>query len=140
MKSATNAPAQPLPVLVGLRRQPTEIIRSWPGVHAAIHWDTLDRSRVNGAEFSVNQAALGHIHLDGEVHLATTHALGGPLLRQGLALPAPFGRGTGDWVAFPIRTEADAEQAIWLFQLNYDRLSGVPLAKLLERLQTAGTH
>ena len=135
MKLEAKGPIQPPPVLTGPGQQTAAAVQAWPAVIAATHWDLFNRTRVDGADFYVDEAELGHIHLNGEVHLAATHALGVPLLEQGLASPLPYGAQRGDWVGFQIRTEADAAHATWLFQLNYDRLRGVPLDALTERLQ-----
>lgn len=134
MKLAEKGLIQPPPVLTGPAQTTAAAIQGWPAVIAATHWDLFNRTRVDGADFYVGEAELGHIHLTGEVHLAATHALGVPLLEQGLATPLPYGAQRGDWVAFQIRTAADAAHATWLFQLNYDRLRGVPLHELTERL------
>ena len=74
--------------------------------------------------FTWREAELGHIHLNGDVHLAATSELGVVLLQRGLASPLPYGKAYGDWVSFMIRTDVDADHAIWLFRLNYDRLRG----------------
>jgi Family of unknown function (DUF5519) len=135
MKLEDKGPIQPPPALAGPGQQTAAAVQSWPAVIAATHWDLFNRTRVDGADFYVGEAELGHIHLNGEVHLAATHALGVPLLEQGLVSPLPYGQQRGDWVSFLIRTDADAAHATWLFQLNYDRLRGVPLAELTARLQ-----
>ena len=136
MKLTEKGPLLPPPVLAGPGQQTAAAVQSWPGIVAATHWDLFNRTRVDGADFYVGEAELGHIHLNGEVHLATTPALGLPLLAQGLARPFPYGGGPGDWVTFPIRTAADAAHAVWLFRLNYDRLQGATPAELTERLRT----
>ncbi|RFP64973.1 hypothetical protein D0N36_11595 [Hymenobacter lapidiphilus] len=135
MKLAAKGPLQPPPVLSGPGQQTAEIIQSWPAIIAATHWDFYHRTRVDGADFYVGEAELGHIHLNGEVHLAATPALGLPLLKQHLASPLPYGQGPGDWVSFMIRTAADADHATWLFRLNYDRLRGTAVDVLIERLR-----
>lgn len=135
MKLEEKGPIQPPPVLTGPGQQTAAAIQSWPAVIAATHWDLFNRTRVDGADFYVGEDELGHIHLNGEVHLAATHALGVALLEQGLASPLPYGQQRGDWVGFQIRTADDAAHATWLFQLNYDRLRGVPLDALTQRLQ-----
>ena len=129
-----KGPVTPAPVLAGPGQKTAEAIGSWPAIISATHWDLFNRSRVDGADFYVGEAELGHIHLNGEVHLAATAELGVPLLAKGLVRPLPFGKATGDWVSFMIRTDADADRATWLFQLNYDRLQGVPIAELTERI------
>lgn len=134
MKLDHKGPLKPPPVLAGPGRKTAEAIGSWPAIVSATHWDLFNRSRVDGADFYVDESELGHIHLNGEVHLAATNGLGVPLLEQGLVSPLPYGKVYGDWVSFMIRTDSDADQAIWLFQLNYDRLRGVSIAALTERI------
>ena len=134
MKLDQKGPIKPAPVLAGPGQKTAEAIQSWPGIISATHWDLFNRSRVDGADFYVGEAELGHIHLSGEVHLAATNALGVTLLQRGLASPLPYGKGYGDWVSFMIRTDSDADHAIWLFRLNYDRLQGVSMNTLTERI------
>lgn len=134
MKLSEKGPIKPAPVLAGPGQKTAEVIGSWPTIISATHWDLFNRSRVDGADFYVEEAELGHIHLNGEVHLSATNALGVPLLERGLVSPLPYGKVCGDWVSFMIRTDADADHATWLFQLNYDRLRGVSIAALSERI------
>ena len=134
MKLEAKGPIQAAPVLAGPGQKTAEAIQSWPTIISATHWDLFNRSRVDGADFYVDETELGHIHLNGEVHLAATHVLGLPLLARGLVSPLPYGKAHGDWVSFMIRTDADADHATWLFQLNYDRIQGVSMDVLTERL------
>lgn len=134
MKLEEKGPIKPAPMLAGPSQKTIEAIESWPTIISATHWDLFNRSRVDGADFYVDESELGHIHLNGEIHLAATHELGVPLLARGLVNPLPYGKAHGDWVSFMIRTDLDADHAIWLFRLNYDRLRGVPIATLTERI------
>ncbi len=134
MKLTEKGPIKPAPSLAGPGQKTAETIQSWPTVISATHWDLFNRSRVDGADFYVDEAELGHIHLNGEVHLAAADGLGLALLQQGLVSSLPYGKARGDWVSFLIRTDSDAEHAIWLFRLNYDRLRGVPMDALTERI------
>lgn len=135
MKLTEKGPINPAPVLAGPGQKTAEAIQSWPAIISATHWDFFNRSRVDGADFYVNDVELGHIHLNGEVHLAATSELGLALLQHNLANPLPYGKMYGDWVACQIRTDADADHATWLFQLNYDRIQGTPINALIERMQ-----
>ena len=134
MKLNEKGPIKPAPVLAGPGQKTAEAIQSWPSIISATHWDLFNRSRVDGADFYVDDAELGHIHLNGEVHLAATDGLGVALLQQKLVSPLPYGKAHGDWVSFMIRTDSDADHAIWLFRLNYDRLRGVSMDALTERI------
>ena len=96
--------------------------QKWPGIIAATHWHLSRRDEVDGADFYIGEQELGHIHLDGEVHLATDLEMRKSLVEAGLARPFPWYK---SWVELSIRTEPDAAHAIRLFRLNYCRLTGV---------------
>lgn len=132
MKLATKGPIKPPPVLDGAAEAASREIQSWPGIVAATHWFLYDRTQVDGADFYVGERELGHIHLDGEIHLATTKSLGGLLMKEGLADPFPW---HDAWVQYPIRKKADAEHAVWLFRLRYDQLTGTGIAALRQRVR-----
>ena len=102
-------------------------IQKWNNIIAATHWQLYDRNQVDGADFYVGIHELGHIHLDGSVHLATDKALKELLLSNKLGKKFPYGE---NWVQFHIGTEQDAAKAILLFQLNYKRINGVSLKDL----------
>ena len=71
---------------------------------------------------------LGHIHLDGELHLATRPPLGDELIRTGMAQRFPYAKG---WVMCRIASASDAARAEWLIRLAYDHLGGTPASELL---------
>lgn len=131
MKLSDKGQIQPPPVLKGNAQTLSEAIQSWPGVVAATHWYLHDRSRVDGADFYVGERELGHIHLDGEIHLALTKPLASLLIQRDLAEPFPWAE---NWVQFPIWSAADAEHATWLFRLGYDRLGGAAAATLRQQV------
>jgi hypothetical protein len=118
MARASKGPVAPPPVLAGVIATVAEAVASWPGVAATAHWDLYDSSRVDGVDFYVGEDELGHIHLDGSVHLATNPSLGKSLIAEGLAEPFPYARG---WVQRRIE-DREATTAIGLFKRNYDRL------------------
>jgi hypothetical protein len=89
-----------------------------------------DEQVVDGADFYVGERELGHIHLDGEAHIAVPAAVRKALITAGLALPF---RWSAAFVAFEIATKGDVARAAWLFQLAYDRLQGVRTATLVGR-------
>ena len=107
-------------------------IQSWPGIIAASHWFLFDRTRVDGADFYVGEDELGHIHLDGELHLGLTVGLRERLIEAGLAEPLPWAE---DWIQAPIGNPKDARTALWLFRLGYDRLTGTPISELRRRIR-----
>jgi hypothetical protein len=87
---------------------------------------------VDGADFYVGEKELGHIHLDGELHLGVTAGLGRMLIEAGRAEEFPWGE---DWVQAPISSRRDARNALWLFRLGYDRLTGAPISELRRRVR-----
>lgn len=123
---------QPAPRLADPLEGVSQSIQSWRGVAAATHWHLYDRSRVDGADFYVGQAELGHIHLDGEVHLATTGDLRDCLIGAGLCRPFSFGGSYAGWVEISIYSPDDARRAAFLFRLNYHRLRGTPISVLAD--------
>jgi hypothetical protein len=123
---------QPPPKLKGPAQSVSREIQSWPGIIAATHWDFYDRDEVDGADFYVGEKELGHIHLDGELHLCLTVGLQKRLTEAGLAEPL---RWADDCVQAPIASRKDARTALWLFRLGYDRLRGTPIPELRERIR-----
>ena len=106
------------PVLGGTIQAVADAITTWPEVEATTHWFLNDQTRVDGIDLYVGQDELGHIHLDGSIHLATTPELGAKLVAEGLGKPFPWARG---WTQASIsRLGVDASVA--LFRRNYDRL------------------
>ena len=93
--------------------------------------------RVEGTDFYVDGPTqeLGHLHLNGDLHLATPPALGEPLVAAGLARPFPYGgHDYLGWTCWRVLTFADAAHAEWLCRINYDYLRGTPVAELLARI------
>lgn len=123
---------RPPPKLTGPAQAVSREIQSWPGIVAATHWDFYDRTEVDGADFYVGEKELGHIHLDGELHLCLTIGLRERLIEAGLAEPLPWAE---DCVQAPIASRKDARNALWLFRLGYDRLNGTPIPELRQRIR-----
>ena len=126
-----KGPIRPAPALAGHAQAVSLAIQSWPGVISATHWHLYRPTQVDGADFYVGAAECGHIHLGGEVHLATSGHLSRLLLANGLARRFPY---YASWVEADIGSPAQAEHAIWLFRLNYDRLTGTGEAELEARI------
>ncbi len=114
-----KGPLAPPPVLGAPMGFVADIVASWPGVIATTHWHFARQSQVDGIDFYVGEQELGHIHLDGSIHLATSPGLGKALVKQGLARPFVYGKG---WVEERIQ-RIGVDAAVALFQRNYDRLS-----------------
>lgn len=118
MDRADKGPVTPPPALEGALGTVAEAIASWPEVITTAHWDPFNASRVDGVDFYAGGEEIGHLHLDGSIHLATSPSLGGALVAGGLALPFPYAHG---WVQEQVQT-IGSDAAIALFRRNYERL------------------
>ena len=113
-----KGPLAPPPMLGGSVQAVADAIATWPEVQATTHWHLNDQTRIDGIDFYVGPDELGHIHLDGSIHLATTPELGAEMVAEGLGKPFRWARG---WITADIsRLGVDAAEA--LFRRNYDRL------------------
>ena len=124
MKLEEKGKFLPPPVLDKYPQMVSAEIQKWKHIISATHWDLYDTTKVDGADFYVGEEELGHIHLDGEVHLATNKELKEILVDKKMAKPFRYSE---NWVVYKIVNETDAIKAIQLFQLNYNRISGIPL-------------
>ena len=113
-----KGPLAPPPVLGGSIQAVADVVAGWPDIEATTHWHLNDQSRIDGIDFYVGADELGHIHLDGSIHLATTPDLGAEMVAEGLGRPFPWAHG---WTLARIdRLGVDGAAA--LFRRNYDRL------------------
>ena len=133
MKLADKGRHVPPPVLNAPLQRLSEQVQSWPGIVSATHWHFSGSGQVDGADFYRGEAELGHLHLEGDLHLATPPALGRALIASGLARPFPWAMGD-EWVTYRIRSEADARHAERLLRLSYDYLGGTPETELIGTL------
>ena len=117
---ADKGPVVPPPALDGPLASVADAVAGWAGVTASAHWDLFRPSRVDGIDFYVGEEELGHIHLDGSIHLATSPALGAALIAQGMARPFRYQQG---WVCERVQS-IGPKAATALFRRNYDRLLG----------------
>ncbi len=78
-----KGPLAPPPVLGGTVQAVADSVAAWPEVEATTHWRLDDQSRIDGIDFYVGPDELGHIHLDGSIHLATTPELGAAVRCRG---------------------------------------------------------
>ena len=115
---AAKGPLAPPPVLGGTMQQVADAIGAWPEVQATTHWRLGDHTRVDGIDFYVGADELGHIHLDGEIHLATPPDLGAELVAEGLGRPFRWAKG---WTVVDI-DRLGVEAAVAVVRRNYDRL------------------
>ena len=89
-----------------------------PGVQARTHWRLGDETVVDGADFYVGEDEVGHIHLDGEAHVAVGEELGAALIAEGRARAF---RWSDQFVVVRIRDAASARTASELFELAIAR-------------------
>src|SRR5262245_25257841 len=115
MRLESKGEIRPPPKLKGPAQSVSLEIQCWPGIVAATHWFLYDRTQVDGADFYVGEKELGHIHLDGELHLGLTVGLRRRLIELGLAEPLPW---ADDWIQAPISSPKEARNALWLFRLG----------------------
>ena len=121
MKLQEKGRFSPPPVLPEHAQVVSKALASWPDVHARTHWFLGDETRVDGADFYVGDEEIGHLHLEGQAHVAT-----GPVVRKALVaaqLASPF-RWSSKFVVHDVARAADIEHALWLFRLAYDRARG----------------
>ena len=108
----------PPPTLGGAAQVVADAVAAWPEVEATMHWHLHDPDRVDGIDFYVGADELGHIHMDGSIHLATTPGLRAALVAEGLGRPFRWARG---WTLASI-DQLGAAAAVSVIRRNYDRL------------------
>jgi hypothetical protein len=133
MKLSEKGVFAPPPVLPKHAQSVSELVASWARVHARAHWRLGDETIVDGADFYVGEAELGHIHLEGEAHIALPRKLKSALVKAGRAKPF---RWSDEFAVFAIRGASDIDNATFLFKIAYDALLGVDEALLLARCCT----
>ena len=136
MKLEDKGPMAPPPVLEGWAQNVSLEIQSWPKIISATHWRFGYPTQVDGADFYVGEHELGHIHLDGEIHLVVPQRLAKTLIDAKLAQKFRWGI---DWVQFPINSEASARHATWLFKISYDLINGADETELIKRIELAAS-
>ncbi len=125
MKLAEKGRFAPPPPLPKHAQTVAQHIAAWPAVHARTHWLLGDEQEVDGADFYVADEELGHIHLDGEAHIAVPKSLRDALIAEGRARPFRWSK---SFVVFAIEKAADVAEAEALFALAYERLRDARLA------------
>lgn len=125
MRMEEKGPHAPAPALMGPAGTVAAQIATWPGVVARAHWHLYRPDQVDGADFYVGEHELGHVHLDGEAHVAMTRTLRDAALARGVGHAAPW-PGYQDWLHLVI-DETTAPEALALFRANHARLyRGIP--------------
>jgi luciferase-like monooxygenase len=113
-----KGPIAPPPALEGKLKAVADTVAAWPDVEATVHWRFDQPGRVDGVDFYVGSDELGHIHLDGSIHLATTPQLGAALVAEGMGQPFIWASG---WTTASIN-RLGVDGSVALFRRNYDRL------------------
>lgn len=131
MKLRNPGPVEPAPALQGFTGELAETVARWPGVTAYTHWQLGSPGVVDGAEFHLGDPELGHIHLDGTVHIPLNSALASLLVRKGIGQNPSW---SDAWITCPVRSASDMQHAAWLFQLSYDRITGTVDDDLVRRI------
>ena len=134
MKLAEKGRFAPPPPLPKHAQTVADALASWPDVHPRTHWLLGDEQVVDGADFYLHDDELGHLHLDGEAHIAVSKHLRKALIASGLAAPFEWSRA---FVVRQVRRASDVEPATFLFRLAYDRRRGVTEKELLDRIANA---
>jgi Family of unknown function (DUF5519) len=91
----------------------TETVESWPGVESAPH-------RFGGTEFRLGRRELGHLHGDRIADLPFPRRVRDQLIAEGRARAHHILPDSG-WVTVSIRSDAEAESAVGLFRMAYER-------------------
>lgn len=121
----------PPPILSQYPELVSKEIQQWENIISATHWEIHNNNKANGADFYVGPAELGHIHLDGMLHLPSTKELSKMLIQAKIAEKFIYAQ---HWVQFKIYNQASAKQAIWIFRLHYDRICGTDDAQIMQRI------
>ena len=99
----------------------TAVVGEWPGVEQAPH-------RFGGLEFRLGRRELGHLHGDRIADLPFPRRVRDELIAEGRARPHHVLPDSG-WVTVSIASAEDAEHAIELFQMAYDRAQSARRSK-----------
>ena len=90
MKLEEKGKIIPPPVLTKYPEIVSAEIQQWDGIMSATHWEIWDRNKPNGADFYIGESELGHIHLDGSIHIPSTKQFSQMLIKAGLAFKFPY--------------------------------------------------
>jgi hypothetical protein len=93
--------------------QITETVQSWPGVESAPH-------RFGGIEFKVGRRELGHLHGDRIADLPFPRRVRDELIAEGRARAHHVLPNSG-WITVSIRSPEEADRAVELFRMAYER-------------------
>jgi len=108
-KDASSAAEHDCPAGERIRRE----VSSWPGV-------TVEPHRFGGLEYRLGRRELGHVHGNRLADLPFPVEMRRQLVASGRAEPHHILPDSG-WVSYFMRRPDDADGAIELFRMNYDR-------------------
>jgi len=100
-------------------------VQSWPGVEAAPH-------RFGGVEFRLGRRELGHLHGDRIADLPFPRRVRDQLVADGRARPHHVLPDSG-WITVSIRSPEEADRALELFEMAYDRATRAQVARATAR-------
>jgi Luciferase len=100
-------------IAVSTHEQIRAVVEEWPGVEAAPH-------RFGGVEFRVGRRELGHLHGDRIADLPFPRRVRDELIAEGRARAHHVLPDSG-WITVSIRSPEEAESAIELFRMAYER-------------------
>lgn len=119
------------PALDGIAEGLAQEVERLAGVKARTHWHLGDENEVDGADFYVGDAELGHIHLYAEAHIAVPKPLRDALIAAGLAKRFPWSEA---FVAKRVKTAKDVREAAFVFGLAHAHLRGTAVVELIARV------
>ena len=97
-------------------------VESWPGVETAPH-------RFGGVEFRFGRRELGHLHGDRIADLPFPRRVRDELIAEGRARPHHVLPESG-WITVSIRSPEEAERALELFRMAYERATNARRASV----------
>jgi hypothetical protein len=109
----------PAPQLRGTPQRVADAVATFENVSVQAHWEIGSQHEVNGTDFYVGEAELGHIHLDGEAHVPLGAVVAGAIVKAGLARRFRWS------VAFAVVDGHDFDAAVWVFALRHRVLVGL---------------
>ena len=104
-----------------------QAVASWEGV-------TVHPHRFGGVEFRLGKRELGHLHGDRLADLPFKRTIRDMLVETGRARPHHVMPDSG-WVSKPIESDEDADEAVELFRLSYERAR---VAEAVRTIREAG--
>ena len=128
----------PAPRLRGAPQQVADAVAVFENVSVQAHWEIGSQHEVNGTDFYVGEAELGHIHLDGEAHIPLGAVVANAIVAAGLARRFRWS------AAFAVVDAHDVDAAVWVFGLRHRQIAGLSerdaLASIQQRAASIEQH